>query len=377
MSRSGRRDFLFQCGAATVGACAFGHLPRAFAAKHPIGLHPAAFASSLPDKRTQCHLCPCCPTCHGPGQLLDGETCICNVRTNRGGTLFVTNYGRAAVLRKEPLAKNPLYHFHPGADAFAVAAPGCSLACKGCQSWQTALAKTEDVDTAEAPPARVASLAAEAGAKAISFTYTEPMMFYEYMSDIAEAAHARGIASTVVTGGYVNAEPLRALCGRIDAFSVSVKAFDDKTHMAYARGPLSIVQRSMETIRASGRWLEVVALIVPTVSDDLDKIRGFVRWVKQALGPTTPIHFDRFWPSYKLANLPPTPPKILEDARAMAIAEGLPFAYVGNLPGHWAANTSCPKCGEVLIRRVAFRVIENRVAGGACPSCRQTIAGIF
>ncbi len=387
-----RRAFLHQCTLATLGACAaltgLDSVHALAAGRYPSTLHEADFYTKLPNGDVQCTLCPCSPICSptlltdkqlknscNGGRLIDGQTCVCNVRMNRGGTMYVTNYGRSGVLRQDPIEKNPLYHFHPAVKALTVSAPGCSLACKGCQNWQLAIARTEDVSTVDAPPAKVITLARQEQCKAISYTYTEPMMFYEYMTDIARLAKDNGMWNTIVSGGYVNPEPVKKLCQVVDAFSISVKAFNDQDYIAYARGRLTTIQKAMETVRASGRWLEVVVLVIPTVSDNLKEMRGFLRWVKANLGADTPIHLDRFWPSYKLANLPQTPTQVLEDAREMAVAEGLRYAYVGNLPGHRWANTYCSKCGKTLIRRVAFHVEENRVKDGACPACRQHIAG--
>jgi len=384
MSDESRRDFLRHCTYAALGTCALLtglDLRRLEAAgKHPVGMKEASFYTRLADNEVQCHLCPC--TCNPvkqpiPGRLKDGQTCACNVRTNRGGTLYVTNYGRAGVLRQDPIEKNPLYHFHPTVSALTVAAPGCSLACKGCQNWQLALAGTEDVDTVDAPPEKVLKLAQQEGCKAISYTYSEPMMFYEYMTDISRLARDKGLYTTVVTGGYVFSEAVKYLCKVVDAFSISVKAFNDLDYYDYARGKLSVIQKTMTTVRECDRWLEVVVLVIPTISDDLKAMQRFLRWVKTELGANTPVHLDRFWPSYKLTNLPQTPAKVLEDARALAVAEGLKYAYVGNLPGHRFANTYCPKCGKVLIRRVAFTVAENNLIGGACPACKQPIPGVW
>jgi pyruvate formate lyase activating enzyme len=384
MTDESRRDFLRHCTYAALGAGALLtglDLKRLEAAgRYPVGLKEASFYTRLANNEVQCHLCPC--SCNPvkqpiPGRLKDGQTCACNVRTNRGGKLYVTNYGRAGVLREDPLEKNPLYHFRPAMRALTVAAPGCSMVCKGCQNWQLALSATENVNTVDAPPAKVVKLAQQQGCQAISYTYTEPMMFIEYMTDIARLAREQGMYNTVVTGGYVFSEAVKDLCKVVDAFSISVKAYNDQDFYDYAKGKLSVIQQTMATVRTSNRWLEVVVLVIPTISDDLKGMGRFLRWVKAELGADTPVHLDRFWPSYKLTNLPQTPQKVLEEARALAVAEGLKYAYVGNLPGHRFANTYCPKCGKALLRRVAFTVAENNLANGACPACKTTIPGIW
>lgn len=381
MPKLSRRSFIKYCSLAAAGMCVGGSLfEPAQAAKKTsstISLKEADYYKSLPNGDVQCELCPCSPSMKIPGRLSDGQTCVCHVRVNKNGKLYVTNYGKAAILRAEALEKNPLYHFLPGTIAMAVSSPGCSLACKGCQNWQISQFDTKDVETVNASPSKVVSMASEDKCKAIAYTYTEPMMFYEYLYDIAALAKEKGIKNAVVSGGYVNPAPVKELCKVVDAFSISVKAFSDKEYFDYAHGKLSTIKKAMETVKNSNRWLEIVVLVIPSVSDDLTKMRGFIKWVKSNLGSEVPIHFDRFWPSYKLNNVAQTPQKTLERAREIAVSEGIKYAYVGNLPGHWGANTYCPKCKQVLIRRVAFKVIENNLKSGKCGKCGTKVPGIF
>lgn len=381
-----RRDFLKMASWAALGAGSTLAAPAGASPRAPVPFPPATrnravtwrradFQSSLPDGAVLCTLCPCDPAKAVEGRVEKGETCVCHVRANRGGVLYVSNYGRAGALHLDPLEKNPLYHFIPGASALAVAAPGCSLTCKGCQNWQLAQTGPEGVDTVDAPPAKVVSLALENRCRAISFTFSEPMMFWEYLRDVSGLAHRKGLLTTVVTGGYVCTEPVRKLSGFVDAFSVSVKAFTEADYRRYANGKYRTVLEALAAAKTTGAWLEVVVLVIPTVSDDLAKMQPFVRWVVRNLGPDTPVHFDRYWPAYRMTNVPQTPQRTLENARAMALAEGVNHAYVGNLPGHWGANTACSKCGRVLVRRVGFKVIENILSGGSCPACRSPLPG--
>jgi pyruvate formate lyase activating enzyme len=394
MTDQSRREFLKTCSLAALGACVAMvglERPAEGAPPNDFELHEAKYWHKLADGNVQCTLCPCSPVCGtktltekqlteacNGGMLLDGQTCVCRVRVNHGGKMYVTNYGRASSLGlHDPLEKKPLYHFHPGTEALTVAAPGCTLACKGCQNWQLSQFGPADVSTVDAPPDKVVRYAKQYDCKAIAYTYTEPMVFFEYLYDTCVAARKAGMWNTVVTGGYVNVPPVKELCKVVDAFSVSVKAFSDAEYISYARGKLSTIQAMMEAIKDSGKWLEVVVLVVPTISDNIDKMKGFVRWVKANLGAETPIHFDRYWPSYKLKNLPQTPIASLEAARAMAVAEGMKYPYIGNLPGHWGANTVCPHCKKVIIRRVAFHVTENNIANNACKFCGTKIPGVW
>ncbi|MCU0240946.1 MAG: radical SAM protein [Vicinamibacteria bacterium] len=264
-----RRDFLKSCSAAALGGAGVGLTSWPSWAAYPVGLREARYYTKLAGGQVQCELCPCSPICSkdlltskrlttacNGGRLVDGQTCVCNVRTNIGGKLYVTNYGRAGMLAPEPIEKNPLHHFLPGLRALTVSAPGCSLACKGCQNWQIALAATDEVATVDAPPARVVDLASQEGCKALAFTYSEPMMYYEYLMDIARLGREQGLLSTVVSGGYVNPAPVREMCSVVDAFSVSVKALNERAYLDYARGKLSTIQKTMETIKHCNRWLE-------------------------------------------------------------------------------------------------------------------------
>jgi pyruvate formate lyase activating enzyme len=372
-----RRAFLRLTGGAAIACAGAGWLGQAArpaqAAAHPgPGWREAEYYRKLDGGRIQCTLCPCS---YPRGQLDDGQTCVCHVRINVGGKLYVTNYGRAASLHLDPIEKNPNYHFLPGAQALAVSAPGCTLACKCCQNWQMSQARTEEIRTIDAPPEELVRRALAERRRAITYTYTDAAAFFEYARDTAKLAQARGLANTMVTGGYINTEPLKELCRYMDAFSISVKGFTEDYYREYCRGRLGTVLEAMKTVKAQGRWLEVVVLVIPTLSDDMGKIKWFAAWVRDNLGLDTPVHFSRFWPAYLLRNLPQTPITTLERARATARAEGLKFVYVGNLPGHEAANTYCPGCKKVLLRRVGFRIIENNLAGGSCRFCGVGIPG--
>ena len=380
-----RRDFLRLGGTAAV-ACACGGWLGALAGKADAaprlgaGWREAEHYHQLDGGRIKCTLCPCSPfgcsqTCTGRGVLADGETCVCRVRTNVGGKFYVTNYGRAASLHLDPIEKNPSYHFLPGAQALAVSAPGCTLACKCCQNWQMSQVGADEIRTIDAPPEEIVRRALAEKCRAVTYTYTDAAAFFEYARDTARLARSRGLANIMVTGGYINAEPLKELCRYMDAFSVSVKGFTEDYYRDYCRGQLSTVLEAMKTIRGQGRQLEVIVLVIPTLSDDMGKIKWFAGWVRDSLGAETPMHFSRFWPAYRLRNLPQTPIGTLERARALALSEGLKYVYIGNLPGHEAANTYCSRCKKVVLRRVGFRVVENSLKGGSCRFCGAGVPG--
>jgi pyruvate formate lyase activating enzyme len=382
-----RREFIKRCLLTAAGTCAWSSaalqliVSQADAARMPAGWREAKYWEPMAGKQVRCTLCPCSPfgcgkACKNPsGVLDDGDTCVCHVRANRGGRLYVTNYGLAASLHQEPIEKNPLYHWRPGTPALSVSAPGCNLACKGCQNWQMSQFGPTDVTTTAVSPAEVVRQAVANDRRAIAYTYTEPVVFYEYLLDIADEARAKGLGNAVVTGGYINPAPLREMCRHVDAISISVKAFHDQDYLDYARGHYQVILDAIETAAKTDAWLEVVVLVIPTISDDMNDIRAFSRWLKGAVGTDVPLHFSRYWPSYKLKNLPETPIKTLERARETARGEGIRFVYIGNLPGHPGANTYCPKCGSTLIERVGFRVIRNELKNGRCRFCSTPLPG--
>jgi len=374
-----RREFLARACAAGAGLC-FAGIPAVeclASAGVPSGWREARYYKRLPGGKVHCFLCPCNPFMKVCGVLDDGETCYCRVRTNRDGRFYVTNYGRACAVHSDPVEKGPLYHVMPGAKVLAVAAPGCNLACKCCQNWEMSQAGVEDTHTFDAPPRELVRRATEAGCRGMAFTYTEPVIYFEYLVDTAQLARKQGLRNFVSTGGYITTEPLVELCKYVDAFSVSVKGFTEGFYLDYCRGSLKVVQDALKTIRAQGVWLEIPVLIIPTLSDDMAQVAWFCSWVKKNLGADVPIHFIRFTPMYLLRNLPTTPVSVLEQARKIALKAGLRYAYIGNVPGHDANNTDCPSCGRLLIQRIGLKVLRNRLASTTCPDCGYRIPGLW
>lgn len=375
-ARLTRREFMARACAAGASVCLGPgmSLPSLASAS---GWREASWYRRLPGKRVHCVLCPCNPFMRQCGVLSDGQTCYCRVRTNVGGRLYVTNYARACTINVDPVEKSPLYHVLPGAKALAIAAPGCNLACKCCQNWKMSQAGVEETRNFYAPPQEIVRRAKEAKCQAIAYTYTEPVIYYEYLLDTARLARKNGMRNFVSTGGYITTDPLAELCNYVDAFSVSVKGFTEDFYLKYCRGHLQTVLQTLKAIRAAGVWLEIPVLIIPTLSDDMDRIRWFCSWVRENLGPDVPLHFTRFTPEYQLRDLPTTPVQTLESARSAAMKEGIRFAYIGNVPGHDANNTFCPSCKKLIIQRVGFRIYSNKAPGGTCSYCKARLPGIW
>jgi pyruvate formate lyase activating enzyme len=331
----------------------------------------AEFYHKMDGKVVACDLCP--RRC----VIAAGRRGVCRVRENRNGTLYSVVYGKPCAIGKEPIEKAPFYHFLPGTQRITIATAGCNQSCRYCQNWELSQAKPEEVPQRDLPPDAVVALAEQEKTPTICFTYTEPVVFYEYVCDVAKLARSKGIRTAVVTGGYVNPEPLKKLCGLVDAIKIDLKGFTPRFYQDVCGTTLEPVLAACRTVAASGTHLELVNLVVPALNDDTATIRKMCAWIHDSLGDTIPVHFTRFGPAYRMQNSPPTPVATLEQAVAIARSEGLKFAYVGNVPGNALENTSCPACGRTLIKRQGFGVVENNIRDGRCRFCRERIPGIW
>jgi pyruvate formate lyase activating enzyme len=319
----------------------------------------------------QCSLCP--HRC----VIASGERGICRVRENRGGRLYSLVYGNACAAHVDPIEKKPFYHFLPSATAFSIATAGCNLRCLYCQNWNISQMTPEETENADLPPESVVHYAQQAAAPVIAYTYSEPTAFFEYMMACARLGREAGLRSAVISAGFIEQEPLRELCQAVDAIKIDLKGYDAGFYRKVCSAELAPVLRAIETIFRAGVHLEIVNLVVPGLNDNPDQLRGLARWVANELSPDVPLHFSRFMPQYKLANLPPTPVESLDQARQVAGEEGLRFVYVGNVPGHPGNNTYCPVCSRPIIVRAGFTVTEYHLTGGACAYCETPIPGVW
>lgn len=332
-------------------------------------LRKAEYAVSLPGNKVRCELCP--HQC----ALSDGQTGICKVRRNIKGTLYSLVYSRPVALNNDPVEKKPLFHFHPGTKTFSLATAGCNMNCNFCQNWEISQATPDSVTPYDLTPAQVVALAKKNGSDSISFTYTEPAVFFEYMRDIAKLAREQGLRTILVSCGYLNEKPLRELAKYLDAANIDLKGFSDEFYRTYTTAKLQPVLDTLKILKQEGVFIEVTNLVIPGANDTEGEIRQLARWVKENLGADTPLHFSRFFPKYKLTARPPTPPATLEKARAIARKEGLRFVYVGNLSTDDGEDTFCPKCGKRIIDRNGFFIGANLLKDGRCPFCGEPISG--
>lgn len=319
-----------------------------------------------------------CDLCAHHCRIMPGKLGICQVRKNIDGTLYTLVYDRVISQGVDPVEKKPLFHFYPGSSAYSIATPGCNFRCPWCQNWQIAQMPRERhlVRGEELTPEQIIAAAKACGSRSIAYTYTEPTIFFELAYDVAQLAHAAGLANIYVTNGYMTEAMLNLFSPYLDAANVDLKAFRDDTYRKYVGARLAPVLDSMKTMKRLGIWLEVTTLIIPDLNDDPAEIQDAAAFVAQELGPDTPWHISRFHPAYKMIDRSPTPIDTLNRARDIGLSEGLQFVYVGNVYGSGNADTICPGCGRVLIRRRGFSVLANNVQAGRCPECGTPIAGI-
>ena len=331
----------------------------------------AQFYEKLAYKKIKCKLCP--REC----VIDDRERGYCGVRENRGGTYYTLVYSRVCTAHVDPIEKKPLFHFLPGTMAFSIATAGCNVNCKMCQNWEISQVRPEQVRSTYVSPHDLAAYAKQYQCPSIAYTYSESVVFYEYVTDAVEAGHAQGVKSVVISGGYIQQDPLKKWCRTADAIKIDLKAFSEKFYKEVVNGELKPVLDALVTIKKQGTWTEIVYLVIPTLNDGDAEFKALARWVKSDLGPDVPVHVTRFHPEYLLTNLPPTPVETLERAKAIADAEGLHYVYIGNVPGHPAENTYCPKCHRVVVERTGFTVGQMHVKNGKCGYCGQNIPGVW
>jgi pyruvate formate lyase activating enzyme len=331
----------------------------------------AQFYEKLANKKTKCKLCP--REC----VIDDHERGYCGVRENRAGIYYTLVHSRVVAAHVDPIEKKPFFHFHPGSLAFSIATAGCNVNCKMCQNWEISQVRPEQVRATYVPPRNLAALARQYNCASIAYTYSEPVVFLEYVLDAAAAGRAAGIKSAVVTGGYIQPDPLKQLCRAVDAVKVDLKGFSEKFYKEVVNGELKPVLDGLVAMRKLGMWNEIVCLVVPTLNDSDRELRELVRWVKTNLGPDVPVHFTRFQPEYLLKNLPPTPLETLERAKAIGDAEGLHYVYLGNVPGHPAENTYCPKCRRVVVQRLGYTIEALHMRKNRCEYCQELIPGVW
>jgi pyruvate formate lyase activating enzyme len=326
----------------------------------------------LDDKKVHCYLC------NHHCRIKDSKFGFCGVRQNRGGKLYTHAYGEAIAANTDPIEKKPLYHFLPGTTSFSIGTLGCNFHCGFCQNWQISQVSPGEgtvMGGYNLPPKEVVKNAKEKDCRSISYTYTEPTMFFEYAYDTARLAKEEGLFNVFVTNGYMTTEALKTIRPYLDACNVDLKSFRDDCYKKICHGRLEPVLASIRTMKDLGIWLEITTLVIPGQNDDKGELRGIARFIA-GVDPDIPWHISRFHPDYQFNYVEATPMEVLKNAYSLGKKEGLRYIYIGNVPGE-ATETLCPKCRKPLIRRLGFFVEQNLVKNNVCPSCGQGIAGVF
>lgn len=316
-------------------------------------------------ERVHCLLCP------NDCRIAPGGVGICGVRENRDGRLIALTYGEVSSVAVDPIEKKPVFHYRPGTSVFSIGSVGCSMRCGHCQNWQISRAAPGEAGLERMSATEVPVLALRHGCAGVAFTYNEPVIWIEYVADVAAAAKAAGLYTVMVTNGYVTEAGLDLIGPLIDVWRVDVKGFDDATYRRLCRVP-SVKPVLAAAARARDRWgmhVEVVTNVVPTINDSDETLRGIATWIAGALGPDTPWHITRFFPYLEFAHLEPTPIPTLERARAIGREAGLHHIYVGNVQIPGGEDTVCPGCGAVAIGREGYTVGARSVRAGACARC--------
>lgn len=325
-----------------------------------------------PGATVECQICP--KLCRiAPGQ--SGE---CRVRVNLDGALTAVTWGFPSALHIDPMEKKPLFHFKPGTPILSVATAGCNLHCAGCQNHELSQGNPEAMETWALPPGDLVQLAMVRGCPSIAYTYSEPIVYFEYARDSAALARDKGLSNVLVTAGYANAAPARELLSLCDAANIDLKFFDDRRYRDVCDASLAPVLRFIVLAREMGVWVELTHLVIPTLNDDDAVAQRMCRWIAREVGPETPLHLSRFTPRHRQKNLPPTPSETLVRMRALALAEGLAHVYIGNVPGVRGQNTFCRHDGELLVERKGFHVTRYAIDdNGTCRHCNNKVAGIW
>lgn len=377
MGRS-RREFLLD-SARAVGCLGLASCPWLESA--PLALaatendarfvREAMYYDKLPGNRVECTLCP--RKC----RVADVERGWCGVRENRAGKYYTLVFSRVCAAHVDPIEKKPLFHYLPGTSAFSIATAGCNIECKFCQNWEISQFRPEQVGAQYAPPEAIVRTARRYDCPTIAYTYSEPVVFYEYAYETSRVARQAGVGSVMITNGYIEKEPLLKICQLLNGIKIDFKGFTERFYRDACRGELKPVLEVLETLATLKIWLEIVVLIIPTLNDSEAEIRGMSQWIHRNLGDDVPVHFTRFHPMYKIKNLPVTPVRTLERCREIAREAGLHYVYIGNVPGHEGENTYCPRCQRVVIRRIGYTIVENHLQNGRCRFCQQAIAGVW
>ncbi|MGE0667146.1 MAG: AmmeMemoRadiSam system radical SAM enzyme [Sphingomonadales bacterium] len=335
--------------------------------------HPTRYWHALGDGRVQCDVCP--RAC----KLAEGQAGLCFVRSAHGGRIQLDTYGRSSGFIIDPIEKKPLNHFLPGTPVLSFGTAGCNLACTFCQNWDISKSRETSKLAAAASPEAIARAAVATGCRSVAYTYNDPVIFHEYAIDIAQACHEVGVKSVAVTAGYVNAEPRAEFYRHMDAANVDLKAFTEEFYWRVTKGHLQPVLETLKYLKhETDVWFEITTLLIPGENDGEAEIEAMTQWVMENLGPDVPLHFTAFHPDYRMLDKTRTPHETLIRANRIARANGIRYAYVGNVHDIGRQSTYCPCCGERLVGRDWHLLSDWHLdEHGRCDNCGTAVPGVF
>jgi pyruvate formate lyase activating enzyme len=319
-----------------------------------------------------------CLLCNHRCLIADEKRGVCYVRENKEGTLYSLVYEKLISAHVDPIEKKPFFHFLPGSKAFSIATAGCNFRCLHCQNHEISqLPRDKEKITGEKVSGEaIVSMALQNNCASISYTYTEPTIFFEYAYDTAKIAHKKGLKNNFVTNGYMTAEALDMIAPYLDAANVDLKSFSEKFYKEICSAQLKPVLENIAKMHDLGIWVEVTTLIIPTLNDTKGELRKIARFIL-SVSPDIPWHVSAFYPTHQMLDKPRTSPEIIKQAREIGLEEGLRYVYTGNIPGEEGENTACYHCNNVLIRRWGYQIAEQRVTDGTCPHCGTPIDGVW
>jgi len=319
-----------------------------------------------------------CGLCSHRCRIRDGKLGLCAVRENEDGILYSLVYDKVIAQNVDPIEKKPLFHFQPGSQSYSLATPGCNFRCRHCQNSDISQLPRElrgRIIGKAVAPAAIVLAAQQARCASISYTYTEPTIFFELAYDTARCAKDAGLRNVFVTNGYITPEALSMIRPVLDAANIDLKSFSDDFYRKICGARLAPVLDAIQNYKQAGIWIEITTLIIPGHNDSDAELRQIAEFIR-SVGEEIPWHVSRFHPTYKLTDAGITPSETLKRARQIGLDAGLRYVYEGNIPGE-GEDTLCWSCGKTLIKRIGFRVIENTITKGACGHCGAVIDGVW
>jgi pyruvate formate lyase activating enzyme len=319
-----------------------------------------------------------CLVCQRRCVIGEMERGWCGTRVNDGGTVYSLTYAEVSTLSVDPVEKNPIFHYSPGSKWLSLGSLGCNFRCPACRNGEITHWTRGPMRTRVVTPQVLVEQALTRGCLGISWTFNEPILWFEYTLEAARLARQMGLRTSYVTNGYISEEALTLLAPELDVYCIDLKGFSSRTYELVSqvrdfRGILDAARKA----KSEGLHVEVVTTLIPGLNDDLGELRELAAWIEEELGPQTPWHVNRFLPNHEGGPLEPTSLNLLESVHRIGKDQGLWYVYLGNLPGSQWENTYCHFCGELLVERYNIDLFDDRIIAARCPGCNTRIPGYY